>query len=290
MKLQFKKSWKITLNILFITIAAFVIIYKVINHIELKTTSALFIGLPILTGLLIVNLTRTKTSYGMTVKISLILLCLIAPLLGEGSICILMMAPLFLAINLFIVFVYQKVKNKYLLFLMALLPFFSGLLERDSLSREREFSQVITETIVNGNPQEWRDRVGNSHALSKDIPPFLGLGFPLPTHISRDGHHLSIFFDKGGKWKVDRILKENSVHYSIVEDTSKIGHWVEIKDSYVEIITRTPLRVEGEVMIKQSTRYRSKVFPRWYFALFQKRAIEQMHQWAISSWKIKWSN
>jgi polyferredoxin len=56
---KLSKNWRITLNILFFAVVAFVIGYKLISHVELKTTSALFIGLPMLMGLLIVNLSRT---------------------------------------------------------------------------------------------------------------------------------------------------------------------------------------------------------------------------------------
>ena len=75
------------LRIIFNVMVVFIAIYELIYYFALKTTSVLFIGLPLWIGLLIVNLVRTKGPYSFTVAITFILLCLIAPLLGEGSIC-----------------------------------------------------------------------------------------------------------------------------------------------------------------------------------------------------------
>ena len=276
---QLGKNWKTTLNILFVVIVIFVIGYKVINHVELKTTSALFIGMPTLIGLLIVNLTQTRSSYGMTVKASLIILCLIAPILGEGSICIIMMAPLFLAMNLLIVFIYKKI-NKCLCTLIAFLPFFVGLVEKDSLKKEQALLQVTTETIVGGNVEKWHYAIERPIHLSKDIPFFLKLGFPLPSKIVNNGSQLSIFFDKGGKWAVEKIWDKNVFKYSLVKDTSKISSWINIRDSIIEISVID----NNKVLIRQTTSYYSKVFPRWYFHPFQEIAIKQVHRLAISSW------
>ena len=275
------KSWRITLNVLFLTVVVFVIGYKLINHIELQTTSALFIGLPMLIGLLVVNLTRTRDTFEMTVKVTVILLCLIAPLLGEGSICILMMAPIFLGVNLVLVLIYQSIRKKYLIFLITCLPFFTGFIEKNSLTQKQELSKITTKTIVKGSLEQWQNRVSYSVYISKNIPIFLSLGFPLPTKISDHNSQLLITFDKGGFWKVNKKAEKNTIKYTLIKDTSKINRWIKIENSHVEII-----RINHQkTLIKQTTSYYSKVFPRWYFSFFQKLAIKQLHKFAISSWK-----
>ena len=275
------KSWRITLNVLFLTVVVFVIGYKLINHIELQTTSALFIGLPMLIGLLVVNLTRTRDTFEMTVKVTVILLCLIAPLLGEGSICILMMAPIFLGVNLVLVLIYQSIRKKYLMFLITCLPFFTGFIEKDSLTQKQDLSKITTKTIVKGSLEQWQNRISNSIHISRNVPAFLSLGFPLPIKILDHGSQLLITFDKGGFWKVNKKVQKGSIRYTIIKDTSKINHWIKIKDSYIEIIKIN----NQKTLIKQTTSYYSKVFPKWYFSFFQKLAIKQIHQFAISSWK-----
>ena len=145
------KNWRITLNILFVGVVVFIIAYKIINKLELQTTSALFIGLPMLVGLLIVNLTRTSTAYGMTVKATIIILCLVAPLLGEGSICILMAAPIFLAMNLFIVFLYQTIRKKFFLPVVVFIPFFTGIVEKHFFQQHQVVVSLSTETRMAGS-------------------------------------------------------------------------------------------------------------------------------------------
>lgn len=288
---QLSKNWRITLNVLFPTVAiaaAFVAYYEIIDYMELKTTSALFIGLPILIGLLVVNFAHTKSAFGMTIKITIIALCLIAPFLGEGSICILMAAPIFLLVNLVLVAIYQSIKRKYqsikkkyLILLLTCIPFFMGFIEKNSLTKKQEFLKITTETIVEGTLEQWQGKISNSTHISENVPIFLRLGFPLPTKISDRNSQLSITFDKGGFWKVNKEVKKGSIRYTLIKDTSKISHWIKIKDSHLEIIKVNNQRV----LIKQTTSYYSKVFPRWYFAPFQKLAIKQLHQFAILSWK-----
>ena len=275
------KNWRITLNVLFFAVAVFIIGYKIINHIELQTTSALFIGLPMLIGLLVVNLTRTRDTFEMTVKVTVIILCLVAPLLGEGSICILMMAPIFLGINLILVLIYQSIRNKYLMCLMVFLPFFTGFIEKNSLIQEQKFLKMTTETIVTGTLEQWQNKISSSTYISKNIPFFLSLGFPLPTKISDHDSQMLINFDKGGSWEVNKKVKKGSIRYTLMKDTSKINNWIKIKDSHVKI---TKINSK-KTLIKQTTNYYSKVFPRWYFSPFQKLAVKQLHQLAISSWK-----
>ena len=279
-----EKNRRVAFSILFLAVAAFVIGYKAITLAELKTTSALFMGLPTLVGFLIVSLTRTSSAYGMTVKASLVILCLVAPLLGEGSICILMMAPLFLGMNLAMVFLYKTIKKTtkriFASLVMIALPFFMGLVEKNSLEGEGEFLKVSTEKVVQGRAEDWLDKIDHSSNISDDIPFFLVLGFPLPVKIATDEGQLLVHFDKGGSWKVEKTRKDGLVKYTLVEDSSKIGSWITIRESLVEV---GPMGAD-KTLIRQTTSYRSKVFPEWYFHPFQRLALRQLHQLAVSSW------
>ena len=281
---KLSSRWRITLSVLLVVIPTFVVVYKVINHIELETTSALFIGLPMLIGLLVVNLTRTRNIFGMSVKVSFIILCLIAPLLGEGSICILMMAPLFIGINFFMILIYQIVKNRYqkIMFLVVCLPFFMGFVEKSKVQNQ-EFSTITTQITVKGTVEQWQEDISNSTYISKHIPFFLRLGFPLPIEIAdqEQASTLKIKFNKGGFWDVQKTSGQDFITYTLKEDTSKIGNWIDIKGSHIRLVAVN----DDEVLIEQTTRYISKVFPRWYFSFFQKLAIRQMHQLALASWE-----
>ena len=99
--------------------------------------------------------------------------------------------------------------------------------------------------------------------------------------MEKNGNKVVVSFDKGGVWEVDQALNKDSIRYTLVKDTSKIGRWIDIKESLVEIIEGGG----GEVLVKQTTNYRTKIYPNWYFAPFQKLALIQLHNFALSSWK-----
>ena len=88
-------------------------------------------------------------------------------------------------------------------------------------------------------------------------------------------------FDKGGFWQVVQTVEGNTLKYQMIKDTSKIYDWIKIKESLIEISQVD----EEQILVKQTTRYQSKIFPQWYFAPFQRLALRQIHQWFISSWE-----
>lgn len=274
------KKLPLKLRVIFNVIAVFIVIYKFIDYADLKTTSTLFIGLPIWIGLVTNNLVRTRGVYSLTVAITVIILCLIAPLLGEGSICILMMAPLFLALTLSIVLVYQEIK-KYFMPVIICLPLVTGLIDKQTLNDPPVFSKFTTQTLVKGSVEQWQnDLFRKSLTISTNTPLFLRLGFPLPLKIIKQDHHqLIIPFDKGGVWEVTQTFGLNSINYNLTKDTSKINDWINIHSSSIEVTKFN----DHQVLIRQTIHYQSKVFPKWYFVPFQKLAFRQIHKWLISS-------
>jgi hypothetical protein len=70
------------------------LVYRYIEARGQMQTYATFVGLPLLIGVLTAYLVRPRSGLGATLKITTILLCAVAPLLGEGMVCLLMAAPL----------------------------------------------------------------------------------------------------------------------------------------------------------------------------------------------------
>jgi hypothetical protein len=78
---------------------------------RLRDTTAFFVGLPVLLGVLTIQLTRTSSPLGVAMQSSVIFLAIVAPVLGEGSICLLMAAPLFLGVVALIAFVAVMIRE-----------------------------------------------------------------------------------------------------------------------------------------------------------------------------------
>ena len=81
--------------------------YRVLVLKHLEHTSLVFMGLPALAAISLLN-TRPRTAIGTVNKAIAILLCLSGILFGEGFICILMAAPIFFLVGTVIGLVLNK--------------------------------------------------------------------------------------------------------------------------------------------------------------------------------------
>jgi hypothetical protein len=70
--------------------------YRLLLHVELGRSAALFLGLPLLVGLLIGVATAPRSLVGAMLKGAALGLCLVAPLLGEAALWVAAAAPLVL--------------------------------------------------------------------------------------------------------------------------------------------------------------------------------------------------
>jgi hypothetical protein len=58
------------------------------------------LSLPVVLALLVVNLARSRSLAGAVIRADIVFLLILAPAFGEGSICLIMASPLFLAVSL----------------------------------------------------------------------------------------------------------------------------------------------------------------------------------------------
>jgi hypothetical protein len=88
------------------------LLYKLLFHEGFGHSSLLFVGLPGVLAILLALAPRAGTAKGGIVKGITLALLLIAPLLGEGYLCILMASPLFYLIGLLIGAAIDASRNK----------------------------------------------------------------------------------------------------------------------------------------------------------------------------------
>src|SRR6202043_1791866 len=102
-------------NVLVVAAAYLVsaLLYKFLFHEGLGHSSLLFIGLPGVLAILLALAPRAGTAKGGIVKGITLALLLIAPLVGEGYLCILMASPLFYLIGLLIGAAIDVFRNKH---------------------------------------------------------------------------------------------------------------------------------------------------------------------------------
>ena len=96
-----------TLFGLLICAAIFRVGYGVLVRHHLHQGVAMFVGLPVLLGTVVAFATYPRSPIGMVFKVTTLVMCVLAPLVEEGAICIAMAAPLvFGVIGLVALFLY----------------------------------------------------------------------------------------------------------------------------------------------------------------------------------------
>src|SRR5438552_3669092 len=95
-----RARWSLVFLILAVTAGS--VIYRLITYNKLEQTSALFIGIPAVLAILLALTPKAKSVKGGIIRGITLALLLSGPLLGEGFICIIMAAPIFYGVGLFI--------------------------------------------------------------------------------------------------------------------------------------------------------------------------------------------
>ncbi len=278
-----------TWTVLLLTACGGSLVYNVLHDQGLQASTALFVGLPLTLGLMVAHLTRTRTAYGRVLQSNLLFLAVVAPLLGEGSICVLMAAPLFLGVSMTVTALAVETRawrraRRAPRSLVVLLPFALGVLETHGDVLAPPIESVRTETLVQGSAALWRSRVREVAPVVAHDSALLGLGFPVPTGYSRDGDRVLIPFTEvegiEGAWTLTRVGTDAGVRFELQRDDSKIGRWLQLLDSSIDVEPGP----DGHARLVHTTRFRSLLSPRWYFVPVMRAVLEEAHALAANCW------
>ena len=282
---RLSRGWRYMLSGLLGATVGGAAMYSLLGVAGLKQTSALFIGLPLLLGLLTIHLTHAAGPYGQVLRANAIGLAVVAPLLGEGSICLLMAAPLFVGVSMLVVVVYNAVRRPRTLLCFVMLPVLLGVAEKHS-KRFTPGAEIVTTTVELCDAAEsWRATVRDVVPVSKPAAFFLQAGLPLPDTYVAHGDEVVVRFRSGarpaGLWRARRRLTPDGVAFEMIADTTKIGTWIRILESRVAV-QETP---NGAVLLTQTTRFIPLLFPMWYFVPVERYTVAQAHAFAFAMWQ-----
>lgn len=268
----------------------------------LRDTTAFFVGLPVVLGVLTIQLTRTSTALGQVMQFSVIFLTIVAPVLGEGSICLLMAAPLFLGVAALIAFVVALLRELFdgsdgrrhrdsdrrdlFCFAWVLLPVLWGWVERRVAPGPAAPIVVRSVTTVDGTLEQWRVLVRAPVLPAATDSVLLKLGFPLPVAYDADGDVATLTFHPqpmpGGEWRLARAVQPDGIDFVKLDDTTMISTWLELREHRVRV--RPNAREPGKVDVEQTTVFVPLLAPHWYFDTAESWAIEAAQRLAIDSW------
>ena len=264
------------------------LLYKFLFHEGLGHSSLLFVGLPGVLAILLALAPRAGTAKGGIVKGITLALLLIAPLIGEGYLCILMASPLFYLIGLLIGAAIDASRNKQTTLSCAAVVVM--LLSLDGIVPVHPRRETISVTRVIPAPaSQVRDVLAQYPDIATPLPRFLRFGFPRPVTAAGAGLELGAtrtihFTGAEGDPPGDLTLRiahanDDEVLFVATSDTSKLTQWILWQSSLVQWqpVDDTHTRVTWQ------TTFDRQLDPWWYFVPWERYAVRKATEYLLTA-------
>lgn len=290
--------WLLQRFALIIAVALGSLLYRVLVHHSLEQTAALFVGLPALVAAAVSLIPKCQSPIGVALWSTTYLLCLAGVLLGEGFICIVMSAPIFLLMALLVSlpFHFAKKRNSaedkvrfhswipLLLLAPVALSSMEGTSDRIAF-RRREYLEKSK--WVAAPAARIIQRLHEPIDISSPLPAMLTWGFPVPDTSTgsglKVGDERNIHFHGGEGHPGTLTLRVTAstpgrIQFECAQDTSHISHWLHWKTMDVSWMaeaegTRLSIAVEYDRMLD----------PAWYFGPLERRFIGEALEYHLEA-------
>jgi hypothetical protein len=279
------------LVVLIVACAAGSIAYRLLMDHHLGHSAAMFIGIPSLLAILLALTPKARTLTGAILKGITLALLIVAPLMGEGYLCILMASPLFFLAGTIVGAVLdenRKKRNARLSCIaVILLPMsLEGVIPQLSFHRAQtvEVSQVIDA------PADAVERqLSLSPNIQKLLPRPLRIGFPRPLQAWGEGLEPGAmrtihFSGAEGDPPGDLIMQVAArapgyVRFQTISDRSKLTQWIAWDSSEVEWHKLD----ERHTRVTWRVHFERQLDPAWYFALLERAAVHEAAKYLIDA-------
>jgi hypothetical protein len=269
------------------------VLYRHLMGMRYLHSAAMFIGIPAVLAVVLAMTPKAKTVTGGIVKGITLALLVIAPLLGEGYLCILMAAPLFYVVGLLVGIPVDIAKRKarggetLSCMVILLLPFcLEGVVPQLTFSR----GQTVEVTkIVDSPASRVEEALAESPRIGMRLPEFLRIGFPHPLDAKGCGLDVgaqrAILFsgaegDPAG-WLVMRVAARQPgfVRFETISDGSKLTQWILWDASEV---AWAPL--DGQhTRVTWRIHFDRQLDPAWYFTPLERAAVREAAGYLIDA-------
>lgn len=277
------------------------VVYRYIHQRQLVESWAMFMGLPLIIGVLSAYLIRPRGSFGTAMKVTTILICVVAPIMGEFLVCMLMAAPIFYAVaalGYLLAVGLDRLFNgpggRGGMACLLLLPFVAAEVTagRGGI-RNGETNVVSDVTFIAAPPDRAWEALRRGDLISSDVPLFLRLGFPRPTRLERlpEGETRLTFDSSWAPWEGTNVIvsrrrveaRRRRLTFFILEDGTRLSRWVTFMQTRFEV---TPVAGGGRSAagchVRQTTTFQRRLQPGVYWRPLQGFAVGQMHAMALS--------
>jgi hypothetical protein len=293
---------RIALATVIVAVAIGSIAYRLIVGHNLQQTAALFIGIPALLAIVVVFGVSPESATGVACKAVTIVLLVSLVFLWEGMLCVLMSAPIFFAVAIFIGRLAQYARNssdtttvtlRSCLILLAIVPMsLEGVTEFTTVNREES---VAASQIVVASPEAVKRALFESPRFNRARPLYLRSGFPSPvaTRIERNSEETRwVIQMRGGEMLLtgreprtgDLTLtleeaRPGLVRWRAISDTSHMTHFL----MWREIVVQWQAVDASTTRVTWTLRYLRGLDPAWYFGPMERYAARLAAGYLIDS-------
>ena len=275
----------------------FAVGYRVLMHQQLAQGAALFIGLPVILGTVVALATAPRSPIGMVLKVTTLCMCVIAPLLGEGAICLAMAAPLIFGVigltAVIIRVITRAGAQRGRVSCCALLVGLSPLLWEPAAKQPgwqdlRPLDEVRTTVELLASPAAVWGALAESPADldAAPLPEFLRLRLQAgPRTVTGRGLQVGatrrIRLDSDQYvGTVTRSEPQQRVTFAVAEESAAPGERIALWLRFVEVEFQLTEK-SGHVQLTQVTRYRRLLDPGFYFAPLERWGVRAMHRYTL---------
>ena len=280
-----------------VAVAAAALAFRAIRAGGLHQTAMLFVGIPTLLAVIVVLAVSARSAVGVACKAVTVGLLVSLLFLGEGMLCVVMSAPLFYAIAIFIAMAMGRgfgqrrrgeadpVRTIFSsLALLAILPMcLEGVTAHTSLARDE---QVVATRVVPAPAEAVGRALVEPPRFERALPSLLRIGFPRPTAARIDtatGPRRWVVRMRGGEMRIDGMepragdlvldlvdARPGSVTWRAISDDSHMTHFLDWRESTVQWEAVDAQRTR----VTWTLRYRRGLDPAWYFGPMERYAAQ----------------
>lgn len=272
---------RVTVLFIYLAIYAGIVLYHyTLKRYDLIDSSLLYIGLPALLAILVLQIPSKSITGRLLIGLTLVLL-LAVPVLREGTVCVIMSAPLMYAVVAAIGLLFDWAAQRWnrtnasiLVTVLAVILSMEGVTEATTFNRNEE---VAASRVIDGAPAEVMARFMVDPSIPTELPGLFEIGFPRPYGFKRDGNeigsHFSLSFIK--KDKISAVTFEltqatsDRLVFTMVEDKSRVSRWMSWQKT-VFTFTPTP---DGRTEVICAISFWRRLDPVWYFGPIERYAV-----------------
>lgn len=282
-------QWSVVAIIVAFAAGAF--LYKLLMHEQLGHSAAMFLGIPAVLAILLALAPKAKTVTGGILKGITLALLVVAPLLGEGYLCILLASPLFYLVGIVVGLAMDRQRRKrdatlscVVLFLLPMC--LEGVVPQLTFNRAQS---VEVRSVVAAPANEIEHALTQGPNVSTPLPMALRIGFPKPLGAWGEGLEVgdtrTIHFSGAeGDPPGDLVMRVTERHpgyarFETVSDQSKLTQWVQWTSSEVEWTALD----EGHTTVTWRIDFMRQLDPAWYFTPWERAAVTEAAAYLIDA-------